>query len=190
MMWQGPSWNYRASMYYTLRTSGDPLKLAGAVRSAIAEIDPSKPAANLKTVEQNLRDQVSGDRVYMMLLTIFGVIAGILAAVGIYGVMAYAVAQRTREIGIRMALGATSGNVLTLVVKHAILLVVIGMALGLGGSFALTRVIAGELYGVTATDPRTFVGVSLALVFVAVLASVIPTRRAVKVDPTIALRYD
>jgi predicted permease len=190
MMWQGPSWNYRASMYYTLRTSGDPLKLATAVRSAIAEIEPSKPAANLKTIEQNLADQVSGDRVYMMLLTIFGVIAGILAAVGIYGVMAYAVAQRTREIGIRMALGATSGNVLKLVVKNALLLVLIGMILGLAGSFALTRVIAGELYGVTATDPTTFVGVSLALVLVAVVASVIPTRRAVKVDPTIALRYE
>jgi putative ABC transport system permease protein len=118
------------------------------------------------------------------------VIAGILAAVGIYGVMAYAVAQRTREIGIRMALGASSGNVLKLVVRQALLLVVVGMVLGLGGSFALTRVIANDLYGVTATDPRTFIGVSLALVVVAVLASVIPTRRAVKVDPTIALRYE
>jgi putative ABC transport system permease protein len=141
-------------------------------------------------VEQILRDQVSGDRVYMMLLTIFGVIAGILAAVGIYGVMAYAVAQRTREIGIRMALGATSGSVLKLVVRNALILVAIGMVLGLGGSFALTRVISEELYGVTATDPTTFILVSLGLVLVAVVASVIPTRRAVKVDPTIALRYE
>jgi ABC-type antimicrobial peptide transport system permease subunit len=126
----------------------------------------------------------------MMLLTTFGVIAGILAAVGIYGVMAYAVAQRTREIGIRMALGATSGNVLNLVVRHALLLVLIGVILGLGGAFGLTRFLAGELYGVTPTDPTTFIGVSLALVLVAVLASIIPTRRAVKVDPTIALRYE
>jgi putative ABC transport system permease protein len=188
--WEGPAWNYRATMVYTLRTSGNPLTLASAVRSAVADIDPSKPAANLKTVEQNLRDQVSGDRVYAMLLTIFGVVAGILAAVGIYGVMAYAVAQRTREIGIRMALGATSGNVLTLVVRNALVLVAIGMILGLAGSFALTRFIASDLYGVTATDPTTFIGVSLGLVLVAVMASVIPTRRAVKVDPTIALRYE
>ncbi len=190
MTWEGPSWNYRATMVYTLRTAGDPLTLSSAVRSAVADIDPSKPAANLRTVEQNLRDQTSGDRVYMMLLTVFGVIAGILAAVGIYGVMAYAVAQRTREIGIRMALGASSGNVLGLVVRQALVLVAIGMILGLAGSFALTRVIAGQLYGVTATDPTTFIGVSLALVLVAVAASVIPTRRAVKVDPTIALRYE
>jgi putative ABC transport system permease protein len=188
--WEGPSWGYRATMVYTLRTSGNPLNLSTAVRRAVAEIDPSKPAANLKTVEQILRDQVSGDRVYMMLLTIFGVIAGILAAVGIYGVMAYAVAQRTREIGIRMALGATSGSVLKLVVRNALILVAIGMVLGLGGSFALTRVISEELYGVTATDPTTFILVSLGLVLVAVVASVIPTRRAVKVDPTIALRYE
>ena len=188
--WLGPSWDYRSAMFFILRTSGNPAGIAPAIRSAVAEIDPSKPVGNLRTVEQNLRDQVSGQRVYMLLLTVFGAIAAVLAAVGIYGVMAYAVTQRTREIGIRMALGATSSSVMRLVVKQALLLVFIGLILGVAGAFGLTRFLANELYGVTATDPATFVAVSLALVLVAVLASVIPTRRAVSVDPTEALRHE
>jgi putative ABC transport system permease protein len=164
--------------------------MASAIRSAVAEIDPSKPAGNIQTVEQNLRDQVSGRRVYMLLLTVFGAIAGVLAAVGIYGVMAYAVTQRTREIGIRMALGAPSSSVLSLVVRQALILVLIGLVAGVGGALALTRFLANELYGVTATDPTTFVEVSVGLVLIAVLASVIPTRRAVSVDPTVALRHE
>jgi len=188
--WLGPSWNYRSAMVYILRTSGNPTGMAAAVRSAVAEIDPSKPVGNLQTVEQNLRDQVSGQRVYMLLLTVFGVIAGLLAAVGIYGVMAYAVTQRTREIGIRMALGATSSSVLTLVVKQALILVFIGLILGIGGAIGLTRFIADELYGFKPTDPATFIAVSAGLVVVAVLASLIPTRRAVSVDPTVALRHE
>jgi putative ABC transport system permease protein len=188
--WLGPSWDYRSAMFYILRTSGDPASLASAVRSAVAEVDPSKPAGNIRTVEQNLRDQVSDRRVYMLLLTVFGAIAGLLAAVGIYGVMAYSVTQRTREIGIRMALGATSSSVMTLVVKQALILVAIGLILGVGGAFGLTRFLANELYGVTATDPGTFVEVSVGLVVIAVLASLIPTRRAVSVDPTEALRHE
>ena len=188
--WLGPSWNYRSAMFYILRTSGNPTGIASAVRSAVAEMDPSKPAGNLQTVEQNLRDQVSGERVYMLLLTVFGAIAALLAAVGIYGVMAYAVQQRTREIGIRMALGATSSSVMTLVVRQALILVFIGLILGVAGAFGLTRFLANELYGVTPTDPATFIAVSLGLVVVAVLASLIPTRRAVSVDPTVALRHE
>jgi predicted permease len=188
--WQGPSWNYRSAMFYILRTSGNPTGIASAIRSAVAEIDPSKPAGSIQTVEQNLRDQVSGDRVYMLLLTVFGAIAGVLAAVGIYGVMAYAVTQRTREIGIRMALGATSSSVMALVVKQALILVFIGLILGVGGALGLTRFIANELYGVKPTDPTTFIAVSVGLAVVAVLASLIPTRRAVSVDPTVALRHE
>ena len=188
--WQGPSWNYRSAMFYILRTSGNPMGIASAIRSAVAEVDPSKPAGNIQTVEQNLRDQVSGQRVYMLLLTVFGAIAAVLAAVGIYGVMAYAVTQRTREIGIRMALGATSSSVMALVVKQALILVFIGLILGVGGALGLTRFLANELYGVKATDPATFIEVSLGLVVVAVLASLIPTRRAVSVDPTVALRHE
>ena len=188
--WMGPAWNYRSAMFYVLRTSGNPTSVASAIRSAVAEIDPSKPVGNLQTVEQNLRDQVSGRRVYMLLLSVFGFIAAVLAAVGIYGVMAYAVTQRTREIGIRMALGATSSSVMTLVVKQALILVCIGLILGIGGAFGLTRFIANELYGVKPTDPATFIEVSLGLVVVAVLASLIPTRRAISVDPTEALRHE
>jgi putative ABC transport system permease protein len=188
--WQGPSWQYRSAMSYTIRTAGSPMGVANSIRAAVAEIDPTKPAANMRTVEEMLREQTSDRRVYMMLLTIFGIIAGVLAAVGIYGVVAYAVAQRTREIGIRRALGASSGSVLKLVIWQALPLVGIGMVLGLGGSFALTRVISQELYGVTPTDPATLTLVSLGLVAVAILASVIPTRRAVRVDPSIALRYE
>ena len=188
--WIGPAWNYRSAMFYILRTRGNPTGIASAVRSAVAGIDPSKPAGNLQTVEQNLRDQVSGDRVYMLLLTVFGAIAAVLAAVGIYGVMAYAVTQRTREIGIRMALGATSSSVMTLIVKQALILVFIGLILGIAGAYGLTRFLANELYGVTATDPATFIAVSVGLVVVAVLASLIPTRRAVSVDPTEALRHE
>jgi putative ABC transport system permease protein len=188
--WLGPAWDYRAMMVFTLRTAGEPLSMTNAVRAAVAEVDPSKPAGNIRTVEQSLSDQVSTRRVYVMLLSIFGVVAAVLAAVGIYGVMAYAVTQRTREIGIRMALGASSASVFRLVVRQALLLVVIGMALGLAGSFGLTRYLESQLYNVTATDPTTFVSVSAGLVLVAVLASLIPTRRAVTVDPTVALRYE
>jgi putative ABC transport system permease protein len=188
--WLGPAWNYRSAMFFILRTAGDPNGLASGIRGAVAEVDPSKPAGSIQTVEQNLRDQVSGRRVYMLLLSVFGAIAAVLAAVGIYGVMAYAVTQRTREIGIRMALGATSSSVMTLVVKQALILVFIGLILGIGGAFGLTRFLANELYGVTATDPATFIEVSLGLVVIAVLASVIPTRRAVSVDPTEALRHE
>ena len=188
--WLGPAWNYRSAMFYVLRTSGNPSSVSSAVRSAVAEIDPSKPVGNLQTVEQNLRDQVSGRRVYMLLLSVFGAIAAVLAAVGIYGVMAYAVTQRTREIGIRMALGATSSSVMSLVVKQALILVFIGLILGIGGAFGLTRFLANELYGVKPTDPTTFIAVSVGLVVVAILASLIPTRRAVSVDPTVALRHE
>ncbi len=113
-----------------------------------------------------------------------------LAAIGIYGVMAYSVAERTREIGIRMALGAGGGDVLALVVRQALILIAIGVGLGLAGSLALTRVIQSSLYGVTATDPATFGGVSLLLTLVALFACLVPTRRAVRVDPTVALRYE
>ena len=124
------------------------------------------------------------------MLGIFGGIAAVLAAIGIYGVMAYSVAERTREIGIRMALGADAGAVLALVARRALAMIGIGLILGLGGSFALTRVIKSALVGVTATDPATYSVVSLVLALVALLACFIPSRRAVAVDPTLALRYE
>ena len=188
--WLGPSWNDRAAMTFVLRTTGDPLSLIPAVRRAAAEVDPNKPAANLRTVEQNLDQQVQYQRLYILLLGIFGAIAAVLSAIGIYGVMAFAVAERTREIGIRMALGAGGRDVLGLVLRQALILVAIGLGLGLAASFALTRMIQSALYGVTATDPATFTGVSLLLTVVALFACLVPMRRAVRVDPTVALRYE
>jgi putative ABC transport system permease protein len=188
--WLGPYWNDRASMTFVLRTTGDPLSLVPAVRRAAAEVDPNKPAANLRTVENYLDQQVQSLRLYILLLGAFGAIAAVLAAIGIYGVMAYSVAERTREIGIRMALGAGGREVLRLVVRQALILIAIGLGLGLAGSFALTRMVQSALYGVTATDPATFTGVSLLLIVVALIACLVPTRRAVRVDPTVALRYE
>jgi putative ABC transport system permease protein len=188
--WLGPYWNDRAVMIFVLRSLGDPAKLVPSVRRAVAEVDPNKPAANIRTVEEYLDRQIQYLRLYILLLGIFGGVAAVLAAIGIYGVMAYSVAERTREIGIRMALGAGGHDVLVLIARQALILISIGLALGLAASFALTRVVKSALVGVTATDPATYTAVSLALAAVALLACFIPTRRAVSVDPTVALRYE
>jgi putative ABC transport system permease protein len=188
--WMGPQFADRAGMYFLLRTAGNPLKLVETVKRAVAEVDPSRPAANFRTIEQNLSQQTQFLRLYILLLGIFGGIAAVLAAIGIYGVMAYSVAERTREIGIRMALGARSGDVVKMVLGHALVMVGLGVTLGLAGSFALTRVIKSALYGVTTTDPATYAGISALLLLVATIACLIPTRRAVAVHPTIALRYE
>jgi putative ABC transport system permease protein len=188
--WMGAGYAARAGMYFVLRTRGNPMALEASVRQATAEVDPNRPVANVRTVEQYLSQQVQYVRLYVLLLGIFGAIAAVLAAIGIYGVMAYSVAERTREIGIRMALGASAGDIFRLVVLHALILLGIGLTLGLAGSFALTRYLGSALYEVKATDPSTFVAVSLLLALVAVAACLIPTRRAVSVNPTVALRYE
>jgi putative ABC transport system permease protein len=188
--WMGPGWAERAGFSYLLRTPGDPMSLVPAMRSALAEVQPDKPAGEVIAVEQYLDQQVQYERLYVMLLAVFGGIAAVLAAIGIYGVMAYAVAERTREIGIRMALGASSGAVIKLVVRRALILVAIGLAIGIGSALALTRLIESQLWGITATDPLTYAVVSAVLALVAVAACIVPTRRAVAVDPTVALRYE
>ena len=188
--WLGPSWDYRAMMAFVMRTDGEPTALAPAVRRAVADIDRSKPAGNIRTVEQYLGQQARGLELYAILLGIFGAAAGLLAALGIYGVMAYTVAQRTREIGIRMALGAGGMRVMRLVILRTLILIAIGLVLGLGGAMGLTRVLASELYEVSPTDPLTFAVVTIGLTVVALMACLIPMRRAVSVDPTVALRYE
>jgi len=188
--WMGAGYSTRAGMYFILRAGGNPLSLSTSLRQAVADVDHNKPVANIRTVEDYLDQQVQYVRLYVMLLSIFGAIAAGLAAIGIYGVMAYAVAERTKEIGIRMALGASIRDVLRLVVLQALLLLAIGLTLGLAGSFALTRYLKSALYEVTATDPATYIGVSLLLTAVAVVACLVPTRRAVSVNPTVALRYE
>jgi putative ABC transport system permease protein len=173
-----------------VKTDVDPASMAATVRNAVWEIDRDQPVSNIRTMEEILLESIARQRFSMLLLAIFAAVALALAAVGIYGVMSYSVAQRTHEIGIRMALGAQTGAVLKLAVGYGLKLVIAGVALGLIAAFALTRVMATLLYGVTATDPATFALISLLLICVAALASYIPARRATKVDPIIALRYE
>jgi putative ABC transport system permease protein len=156
----------------------------------VAGIDRDQPVANIETLTDVVRDTVAPRRFNTMVLTLFAGIAMILAALGIYGVIAYSVAQRTHEVGIRMALGAQKSDVLGLIVRQGVILTLIGVAIGLAIAVALTRLMTTLLFGVAPTDATTFVAVSLLLIFVALLACYIPARRATKVDPLVALRYE
>jgi putative ABC transport system permease protein len=171
-----------------VRTSVKPMSLASSIRNAIWAVDKDQPVANIDTMDHIVSEAIARQRFSMLLLGIFAGLALVLAAVGIYGVMSYSVAQHTHEIGIRMALGARRADVLQMTVKQGLKLVGAGMILGLMAAFLLTRVLASLLYGISATDPITFVGISLLLLAVAILASYIPALRATKVDPIIALR--
>jgi putative ABC transport system permease protein len=173
-----------------VRTNVEPLSLAATVRRTVWEIDKDQPVSNISTMEDILSESVARQRFSMLLLGVFAALALVLAAVGLYGVMSYSVAQRTREIGIRMALGAQARDVLKLVVGNGLKLVLIGVVIGLVAAFILTRLMSSLLFGVSATDPITFTIISLVLIGVALLASYIPARRATKVDPMIALRYE
>ncbi len=173
-----------------VKTDVDPSSLAAAVRNAVWEIDKDQPVSNIRTMEEILADSIARQRFSMLLLAIFAAVALVLAGVGIYGVMSYSVAQRTHEIGIRMALGAQTGAVLKLAVGYGMKLVIAGLVIGLIAAFALTRVMSTLLFGVTATDPTTFTLISLLLIAVAALASYIPARHATRVNPIIALRYE
>ena len=161
-----------------------------ALRSEVQAVDASLPVLNVQTLSERVENSLGGERTQATLLGSGGVLALLLAAVGLYGVMSYTVAQRTREIGIRMALGAGRGNVMGLVMKQGVTLVGAGVVLGLGAAFGITRLLASLLFGVSAVDPLTFIGTSVMLLAVSLLASYIPARRATKVDPLIALRYE
>jgi len=186
----GPYTGLHAQMTYLLRTQGDPMSELPAVRRAMEEIDRNHPLIDPRTEESYLADQAQYPRYYSMLLGLFAVVATGLAAMGIYGVMAYAVEQRTREIGIRMALGAGTRDVFRLIATQALAVIASGTAVGLAGAVALTRYVSSEIWEVQSNDPGTFAAFSLVLVVIAVLACLIPTRHAMGVDPTIALRYE
>jgi len=177
-------------MTVVVKTSGDPHALIAAVRREVAQMDPEIPAYSIKTMEEYIAATVATPRFNTTLLAIFAAVALVLTVVGLYGVMSYSVAQRTNEIGIRMALGAQTKDVLRLIVSQGLTLLVIGLGVGLLGAFAATRLLASLLFGVKTKDPVTFAVVALVLTVIALVACYIPARRAARVDPLEALRHD
>jgi putative ABC transport system permease protein len=173
-----------------IRTQNNPLNLVGAIRKEVQALDPDQPIAAIKLMSDWVDSSVAEPRYRTTLLGMFAALAMVLAAMGIYGVMSYSVAQRTHEIGVRMALGARQGDVLKLVVRQGMLLTLVGVVLGLLGAFALTRVMQSLMFEVTTKDPFTFAVVAALLIAVAFIACFIPARRATKVDPLVALRYE
>jgi putative ABC transport system permease protein len=180
----------RRTINLLTRTETEPLGLASAVRGQVAVLNKDQSVFNIRTMEQIVAQSIATRRFSMLLLTVFAVAALALASLGIYGLMSYAVAQRTREISVRMALGAQMSDVLRLVIGQGMKPALIGVALGLVASIALTRTMKTLLFGVSATDPLTFAGIAMLLTFFALLACYIPARRATKVDPLVGLRCE
>jgi len=177
-------------MNLVARSASDPMSLVSAVRAAIQSVDKDQPIYKVKTMDEWVTESMAQKRFSMLLLGLFAMVALLLAAVGLYGVMSYAVTRRTHEIGVRMALGAQALDVLRLVVRQGMTLALIGAGAGLGGALGLTRLLKTLLFGVSATDPLTFTAVPALLAGVALLACWIPARRATKVDPMIVLRSE
>ncbi len=173
-----------------LRTEGDPTTVMASVRRAVAEIDPREVVYNVQTMNEVVANSFAARRLSMMLLGVFAALALVLACVGIYGVISYLVGQRTHEIGVRMALGAQQNDVLRLIIGQGARMALVGVAIGIVAAMGLTRLMANQLFGVSPHDPITFVGVAVLLIIVAIAACYIPARRAMRVDPIIALRYE
>jgi len=187
---QGLNTGMFGQMTFFIRSAGDPLSLVPAARRAVAEVDPERPLANIQTMEESVGDGMRTRRFSVSALAVFGFMATVLAAIGVYGVMSYSVSQRTREIGIRIAMGAKAHEIVALVAVRALRSVAIGLLFGLFGSLALTRLIETQLWGITSTDPTTYIGVTALLAFVSLAACLYPARRAMRVDPTVALRTE
>jgi len=181
---------YFSSMTLHLRTAGDPKAMARAVKKEVAALDANVAILSLTTFAELRRVPLFPVQALATISTMFGMLALVLTAVGIYGMVSYSVSRRTREIGIRMALGAERGGIIKLIVGQGLGLTLTGIAVGLGACFVMTRFLSSLLFGVSATDPLTFGGTALLLVATALLACYIPARRATRVDPCVALRYE
>jgi predicted permease len=186
----GPYWFTRAGMYFVLRTSVDPRSLEASLKSVVAEVDRNTPVADIRTMKDTIDHQVGNLRLYMLLIAIFATVATVLAATGIYCVMAYSVAERRREIGIRIALGAGSRDVLAMMFRQASFIIGIGLLIGLGVALGVSRLLQSTLYGVSSTDLPTYAAVAVVLLLTATIACLIPTKRAIAVDPTVSLKND
>jgi putative ABC transport system permease protein len=173
-----------------LRTNGDPAALSSALTQAVRSVDPGLPISSIQTLNKMVYDSVAAPRANAILLALLAALALLLAAVGVYGVLSYSVTQRTREIGLRMALGAGEGAVRRQILGEGLLTVLAGIGAGLIGSYFLVRALESLMFGVQARDPLTFVGVPLVLLAVALLATWLPARRATRVEPVVALRYE
>jgi putative ABC transport system permease protein len=182
--------DYSSAMNLLLRTTLPPTSLIAPLRQQLAALDPALPVFNIRTLPEHIGRALYVERMQSVLLALFGSLALVLTAVGLYGVMSYTVAQRTREIGIRMALGAHKSDVLRFVLSQGMKVTLIGVAIGIAAALVLTRLVASQLYGVSGTDPLTFGAIAVLLTLVALLACFIPARRATKVDPLVALRYE
>jgi predicted permease len=186
-----PLWqDLQGAMTLMVRTANDPRGSLATVRGVFRELDRNLPVTDVKTMVEHLGFSLFPARMAATLLGAFGLLALLLAAIGLYGVMAYSVSMRTREIGVRMALGASRRDVLLLVARQGMTLTLAGIVIGLGAAFALTRLLGSLLYGLSATDPATFVGISILLGGIALFAGFIPARRATRIDPMTALRYE
>ena len=177
-------------MNLLVRAAGEPSQIMPSVRARLKTIEPALTVFNIRTLFEHVGGSLYVERMESLLLTVFGALALTLTAIGIYGVVAYSVAQRTREVGIRMALGAQKKDVLKMVLAQGVALVAWGAVIGLVACYWLSRLVSSQLYGVSAYDPATLVSVVVVLTIVALLATYIPARRATKVDPLVALRYE
>jgi putative ABC transport system permease protein len=173
-----------------VRTAGDPLRVAPAVTAAIRSVDREQPITNMQTMAKAIHNRAIGLNYMAVLMGVFGALALGLSAIGVYGVMAYLVSEQTREIGIRMALGAERRNVLGMIFRRGMITVAAGLGVGLPVAWVFARLMSSLVFGVTAGDPATFVGIPLALIAAAALAIYVPARRAMHIDPIVALRYE